>query len=77
MKKNYIVLLVCLFTLSMQSQWVWDYGVAIGATNYLGDIGGKDKSRQNDLHSIMRDISSHMSTDDMEAVAHYLAGSHE
>ena len=37
----------------------------------------KDKSRQNDLHSIMRDISSHMSTDDMEAVAHYLAGSHK
>jgi hypothetical protein len=52
MKKNYIVLIVCLFTLSMQSQWVWDYGVAIGATNYLGDIGGKDKSRQNFISDV-------------------------
>lgn len=47
MKKIYILLLVSAFSLSMKSQWLWDYGVAVGATNYLGDIGGKDKSRQN------------------------------
>lgn len=36
----------------------------------------KDKKRSNDLNSIMRDISGRMSTDDMEAVAHYVAGLH-
>ena len=34
----------------------------------------KDKARSNDLNSIMRDISSRMSRDDMDAVAYYLAG---
>lgn len=46
MKKIYIVLVLSLFTLSMQSQWLWDYGVAIGASNYLGDIGGKEGTRK-------------------------------
>ncbi|HOZ88379.1 MAG TPA: hypothetical protein PL029_11510, partial [Bacteroidia bacterium] len=36
----------------MKSQWVWDYGVAIGSTNYLGDIGGKDKERQNFISDV-------------------------
>lgn len=34
----------------------------------------KNKTRINDLNSIMRDISSRMSHEDMEAVAHYLHG---
>lgn len=34
----------------------------------------QNKSRSNDLNSIMRDISSRMNHDDMEAVAYYLAG---
>ena len=34
----------------------------------------KDKKRSNDLNSIMRDISARMSTDDMVAVANYVAG---
>jgi hypothetical protein len=46
MKKIYIALFLSLFTLSMQSQWLWDYGVAIGASNYLGDIGGKEGTRK-------------------------------
>lgn len=36
----------------------------------------KDKTRRNDLNSIMRDISGRMDQDDMDAVAHYLAGLH-
>ncbi len=36
----------------------------------------KAHTRQNDLHSIMQDISSRMSVEDMEAVAHYVAGLH-
>ena len=34
----------------------------------------KVNKRSNDLNSIMRDISARMDTDDMEAVAHYIAG---
>ncbi len=36
----------------------------------------KGKTRSNDLNSIMRSISARMSTEDMEAVAHYVAGLH-
>lgn len=36
----------------------------------------KDKKRNNDLNSIMRDISGRMSTEDMQAVAYYVAGLH-
>lgn len=36
----------------------------------------KDKKRSNDLNSIMRDISSRMDQDDMEAVAYYMQGLH-
>lgn len=36
----------------------------------------KDKKRANDLNSIMRDISSRMSQEDMEAVAYYIQGLH-
>ncbi len=36
----------------------------------------KDKSRRNDLNSIMRDIGGRMDRDDIEAVAYYLAGLH-
>lgn len=36
----------------------------------------KDNTRQNDLNSIMRDISKRMSQEDMEAVAHYMQGLH-
>lgn len=46
MKKIYIVLILSLFTLSMQSQWLWDYGAAVGVSNYLGDIGGKEGTRK-------------------------------
>lgn len=34
----------------------------------------KSGARSNDMSSIMHDISSHMSDEDMEAVAHYLTG---
>lgn len=34
----------------------------------------KEGKRQNDLNAIMRDISARMNQEEMEAVAHYLAG---
>lgn len=36
----------------------------------------KEKKRKNDLNGIMRDISVRMDDDDMQAVAHYIAGLH-
>ncbi|MGC1183097.1 c-type cytochrome [Legionella sp.] len=36
----------------------------------------KDHKRKNDLNHIMQDISSRMSQEDMEAVAHYIEGLH-
>lgn len=36
----------------------------------------KEGTRKNDLNHIMQDISSRMSQDDMEAVAHYIEGLH-
>jgi len=44
--KLYILLLFSVFTLSMQSQWLWDFGVNVSAANYLGDIGGGAGTRR-------------------------------
>ena len=45
MKKG-LFLLFFVFSLGLNAQWLWDYGGCIGATNYLGDIGGKEKTRR-------------------------------
>lgn len=52
MKKLYILVLFIAFTSSLKSQWLWDFGVTAGAANYLGDIGGKDKTRRNFVSDI-------------------------
>ena len=36
----------CLFTSIGFSQYKWDFGVNLGAANYLGEIGGKEKTRR-------------------------------
>ncbi|RMG78780.1 MAG: hypothetical protein D6707_09350 [Bacteroidetes bacterium] len=42
--KKYTVLLLLVLTYSLSfSQYNWDFGIGIGAANYLGDIGGKEK----------------------------------
>jgi hypothetical protein len=46
MKKISVILLLLIPALSLKSQWLWDYGVRLGASNYLGDIGGKEKTRR-------------------------------
>jgi len=52
MKK--ILLLFLLFaSVSVSAQYQWDYGVRLGAANYLGDIGGKEQQRRDyfwDMH---------------------------
>lgn len=46
MKKIAVLFLFFTLSLNMKSQWLWDYGFSLGASNYLGDIGGKEKTRR-------------------------------
>src|ERR1041385_159624 len=45
--KKLILSLFLIFCFSTSfSQWLWDYGLSGGVSNYLGDIGGKEKPRR-------------------------------
>jgi hypothetical protein len=46
MKKLVLLSLVVFSAAGLKAQWLWDYGVTLGASNYLGDIGGKEKTRR-------------------------------
>jgi hypothetical protein len=46
--KNLTLLLLLFIVVSYAfSQYTWDYGISIGAANYLGELGGKEKTRRN------------------------------
>lgn len=50
MNKTKHILFVCFFSLltgSLFAQYNIDFGIKLGASNYLGDIGGKEKTRRN------------------------------
>ena len=52
MKKIFLLLLL-FASISGWSQYQWDYGLKLGAANYLGDIGGKEQQRRDlfwDMH---------------------------
>ena len=44
--KFYILILFTICTMTIKSQWLWDFGANASACNYLGDIGGKDGTRR-------------------------------
>ncbi len=45
---RFIILVFALFLSTMlPAQYKWDYGFGLGASNYLGEMGGKDKTRRN------------------------------
>lgn len=46
MKKVFIICFILFTTTISKAQWLWDYGFALGVSNYLGDIGGKEKTRR-------------------------------
>lgn len=51
--KKYLLILALLASITSQAQYSWDYGVKVGAANYLGDIGGKQLTRRDfvwDMH---------------------------
>lgn len=45
MKRGLLIALLFSTTL-VSAQWRWDFGGQMGVSNYLGDIGGKDKDRR-------------------------------
>ena len=46
MRKLFLYTLLIFITPNIKAQWLVDYGFKFGASNYLGDIGGKDKTRR-------------------------------
>ncbi len=47
MKKFILVAFLCLAFENSNAQYLWDFGIGAGASNYLGDIGGYSKNRRN------------------------------
>ena len=43
--KKLILLILFLGAVGAKAQYQWDYGFKLGASNYLGDIGGKEEKR--------------------------------
>ncbi len=41
-----LLILAALFTGGASAQYTWDVGVHVGASNYLGEMGGKEKPRR-------------------------------
>lgn len=51
--KQLFTFIIILASLGAGAQYQWDWGVAIGGANYLGDIGGKEQTRRDfvvDMH---------------------------
>lgn len=47
LKKDFILTIAILFISSaLLAQYRWDFGVNIGASNYLGEIGGEEETRR-------------------------------
>jgi hypothetical protein len=46
-RKIIFLLLILSVVRPSYGQYLWDFGVGAGASNYLGDIGGYDKNRRN------------------------------
>ncbi len=45
-KQFFILLLFSVFSLASVGQYRWDFGVNVGAANYLGEIGGQEGTRR-------------------------------
>lgn len=47
----FLLFAISMFT-SSDAQYKWDWGVHLGASNYLGDIGGKDEPRRDFIYDV-------------------------
>jgi hypothetical protein len=52
MQKRIIILLLLIIPVAGWSQYRIDYGINLGAANYLGEMGGKEKTRRNFIADI-------------------------
>jgi len=52
MKKLILLCLIFCTSYSADAQYRWDWGVHAGASNYLGDIGGKDEPRRDFIYDV-------------------------
>ena len=53
MKRLLYLSVILLLSVGASAQYKWDYGIAIGGANYLGDIGGQELTRRDfvwDMH---------------------------
>ena len=51
--KKIVLGFIFLFAVNVsKAQWLWDFGGTMGATNYLGDIGGKEGERRDFISDI-------------------------
>lgn len=47
LRKIRFVFFLLLLPVFVKAQYKWDFGLGLGAANYLGEIGGKEKTRRN------------------------------
>lgn len=52
MRKLILIIATAAFPVLTQAQYLWDFGVQAGASNYLGEMGGKEKTRRNFISDI-------------------------
>lgn len=52
MRKLLLIIAAALLPALSQAQYLWDFGVQAGASNYLGEMGGKEKTRRNFISDI-------------------------
>ena len=52
MKRGLLFLIILCIQISVNAQWAWDFGGGVGASNYLGDIGGKEKTRRDFVYDM-------------------------
>ena len=52
MRKIIIISIISFLSSTSYSQYLWDFGVHAGASNYLGEIGGKSDTRKDFISDI-------------------------
>lgn len=52
MRKLLLLIAVIALPVLSQAQYLWDFGGQVGASNYLGEMGGKEKTRRNFISDI-------------------------
>ena len=60
MKRGFLLIASIVLFLASDAQYRWDWGVHVGASNYLGDIGGKDGPRRDFVYDVKLDQTSYV-----------------